>query len=319
MSEGTTRRSGLSCLGGLLIVVVVLAVMVAGVVGILTWVVRSPAAGTCQAVAGGDLDATLEGDQAANAALMVGLAQQRDLPIRATTVAISTAMQESRLRNIDYGDRDSVGLFQQRPSQGWGTVEEIMDPVYATGAFYDALVEIDGWEEMSINDAAQAVQRSGFPDAYAQHESMARAFAANLVGQVEGGLVCRLQMPEAAEDAATSLATTTVTDLAMRDLGLTPEHGAAGTLVIDAAGLPAGAAADDGGTGSGWGVAHWAVATATETDAVAVATDDQVWLRSAGNESAWVPLAEAGSDLSPVEQAVVDAAAGLEPGQVAVG
>ncbi|MGC5629599.1 hypothetical protein ACPYO6_15300 [Georgenia sp. Z1344] len=319
MSDEPGTRSGLSCLGGLAVVALVLAVAVGGVVAILTYVVRSPASGTCRAEAGGDLSATLDGDQAANAALMVGLAQQRDLPIRATTVAISTAMQESKLRNIDYGDRDSVGLFQQRESQGWGSVEEIMDPVYSTGRFYDELVTIDGWEEMSINDAAQAVQRSGYPEAYAQHEPMARAFAANLVGQVEGGLTCRLSMPDDAENATDSLATATVTDLALRDLGLTPEERDAGVLVLDSAGLPDGAASDDSGAAAGWGVAHWGVATATETDALAVATDGRVWLRSEGDDAGWTALDEVGSGLSPVEQSVVDAAAGLEPGQVAIG
>ena len=175
MSDEPGTRSGLSCLGGLAVVALVLAVAVGGVVAILTYVVRSPASGTCRAEAGGDLSATLDGDQAANAALMVGLAQQRDLPIRATTVAISTAMQESKLRNIDYGDRDSVGLFQQRPSQGWGTVEEIMDPVYSTGKFYDGLVKVRDYEQLEVTVAAQAVQRSAFPDAYAQHEGKARA------------------------------------------------------------------------------------------------------------------------------------------------
>ncbi|MGC5617224.1 hypothetical protein [Georgenia sp. Z1491] len=319
MNGGSRPRSGLSCLGGLAVVAVVLAVAVGGVVAILTHVVRSPESGTCRAEAGGDLGATLDGDQAANAALMVGLAQQRDLPIRATTVAISTAMQESKLRNIDYGDRDSVGLFQQRPSQGWGEVEQIMDPVYSTGRFYDELVTIDGWADMSVNDAAQAVQRSGYPEAYAQHETMARAFAANLVGQVEGGLTCRLSMPDGAEDASASLATTYVTDLASRDLGLTAEERDAGVVVVDAGGLPDGASAEDGGTAAGWGVAHWGVATATETGAVAVATDGRVWLRSGGDDAGWGAVGDVGSELSAVEQAVVDAAATLEPGQVAIG
>ncbi|MGO1510443.1 MAG: hypothetical protein ACTHW4_07710 [Actinomycetales bacterium] len=318
MNEAAPRRSGLSCLGGLAVVAIILAVAIGGVVAVLTFVVRSPASGTCHADAGGTLQATLDGDQAANAALMVGLAEQRDLPIRATTVAISTAMQESKLRNIDYGDRDSVGLFQQRTSQGWGEVEQIMDPVYATGRFYDALVEVDGWEQMSINDAAQTVQRSGYPEAYAQHETMARAFAANLTGQVEGGLTCRLSLPDGAEEATTSFATGTVADLARRDLGLDPEELGAGALLLDARGLPDGATGDDGGVSAGWGVAHWAVATASGTDAVAVATDGQVWLRSAGNDSAWIALDGAG-ELTAVEQAVVDAAASLEPGQVAVG
>jgi hypothetical protein len=76
---------------------------------------------------------------------------------------------------------DSVGLFQQRPSQGWGTVAQLMDPRYASGAFYDRLVKVSGWQNLSVNDAAQAVQRSGFPDAYQKHESAARQIVTALL------------------------------------------------------------------------------------------------------------------------------------------
>jgi hypothetical protein len=311
-----TRRRGASFLGSVVAVLAVVAIAVTGVVLVLNHVVRSPASGTCRADAGGDLSATLDADQAANAALIVGLAQQRDLPIRATTVALSTARQESKLRNIDYGDRDSVGLFQQRPSQGWGTVEEIMDPVYSTGRFYDALVAIDGWEDLEITEAAQAVQRSGFPTAYAQHETMARAFAANLVGQVDAGLTCRLGMPDGAEDATTSLATARVTDLARRDLGLDADGRDSGAVVLDASAMPDGAADP---TAAGWGVAHWAVATASETEAIAVATAGQVWLRSDGDDSAWATIDTLDRELLPLEQVVVDLAADLGDGEVAIG
>lgn len=134
--------------------------------------------------------ATLTPDQAHYASIIVGVSVERGLPERAATVAIATAYQESKIDNIDYGDRDSVGLFQQRPSQGWGTVEEIMDPVYSTNAFYDGLVKVEGWQNMEITEAAQAVQRSAFPTAYAQHEDNARAVAAALTGQATRSLTC---------------------------------------------------------------------------------------------------------------------------------
>src|SRR5699024_3761811 len=85
-------------------------------------------------------------DRAANAALISAVAVDRDLPPRAASIALATAYQESRLQNIDYGDRDSVGLFQQRPSQGWGSAEQIQDPVYSTNAFYDVLETVPGYE-----------------------------------------------------------------------------------------------------------------------------------------------------------------------------
>ena len=140
----------------------------------------------------GDVRAQVDLEQGRWASLMAAIAQRRGLPPRATTIAIATAFQESKIHNIDYGDRDSVGLFQQRPSQGWGTVEQIMDPRYSTGAFYDALVTIDGYESMVINDAAQRVQRSGFPQAYAQHEDYARALASALRGYSPAQFTCQI-------------------------------------------------------------------------------------------------------------------------------
>jgi len=124
----------------------------------------------------------LTDEQWDNARVIVQVGQDRQLPEYGYVVAIATAMQESGLRNIDYGDRDSVGLFQQRTSQGWGTVAEIMDPVYSSGKFYDVLVTITGWEQMPVTVAAQKVQRSGFPDAYAKHESKARQIVSAITG-----------------------------------------------------------------------------------------------------------------------------------------
>ena len=110
----------------------------------------------------------------------------------AATIAIATAIQESKLRNLTFGDRDSVGLFQQRPSQGWGTEKQILDPVYATNKFYDALVKVDGYEQMRITEIAQEVQRSAYPEAYADHEQEGRLMASALSGHSPGGLGCRL-------------------------------------------------------------------------------------------------------------------------------
>ncbi len=135
----------------------------------------------------------LDPDQADNAALLAATALRRGLPARAVTIALATALQESKLRNIDHGDRDSVGIFQQRPSQGWGTVEQMMDPVYATNAFYDALVKVPGYQDLPVTEAAQAVQRSAFPDAYAQHEARARAWASALTGYSPGAVTCTLR------------------------------------------------------------------------------------------------------------------------------
>ena len=109
-------------------------------------------------------------EQAVNAATITAVGTARELPERAVTIALATALQESTLRNIDHGDRDSLGLFQQRPSQGWGTPKEIMDPTYSAGKFYEHLEEVPGYTRLPLTVAAQRVQRSGFPQAYAKHE-----------------------------------------------------------------------------------------------------------------------------------------------------
>lgn len=133
--------------------------------------------------------------QVTHAATIVSVGRQRDVPARGLVIALATAMQESRLRNLANAsvpeslslphdgvgrDHDSVGLFQQRP--GWGTVRQRMTPSYAAGRFYDVLVDVDGWERMRLTDAAQAVQRSGYPEAYQQWEDDAEQLAAHVLG-----------------------------------------------------------------------------------------------------------------------------------------
>jgi hypothetical protein len=136
-----------------------------------------PEAGSCS-VDGGTV--TLTAEQARNATIIAGVARDRGLPDRAVVIALATAQQESGLRNLDYGDRDSLGLFQQRPSQGWGTPEQVQDPLYAAGIFYDRLLTVPGWETGRLTEVAQAVQLSGFPEAYQKHEAMAQELTAAL-------------------------------------------------------------------------------------------------------------------------------------------
>ncbi|MFJ3791494.1 C40 family peptidase [Kitasatospora sp. NPDC090091] len=114
-------------------------------------------------------------EQIPNAKVIQATGVAMHIPVRGQVVALATALQESGLRNINYGDRDSLGLFQQRPSQGWGTAEQIMQPVYASTKFFEGLKQVSGWESMTITQAAQAVQRSGYPDAYAKWEPLATA------------------------------------------------------------------------------------------------------------------------------------------------
>ena len=135
------------------------------------------AAGRCT-VAGSPF--TLTPEQAQDAKTIAAVARARRLPDRAVAIALATALQESKLRNLQYGDRDSLGLFQQRPSQGWGTPAQILDPTYATNRFFDHMVGVPGWQSARLTDVAQDVQRSGAPEAYQKWEAMATQLAAAL-------------------------------------------------------------------------------------------------------------------------------------------
>lgn len=135
------------------------------------------------AAAGGAANAVdLSPAQLGNAQIIAEVGVRMGVPMPGETIAIATALQESTLRNLDHGDRDSLGLFQQRPSQGWGTPAQIMNPVYAAQQFYKQLLQIPGWRSMRTTDAAQAVQRSGYPEAYEKWAGEAATLATEFTG-----------------------------------------------------------------------------------------------------------------------------------------
>ena len=133
----------------------------------------------------------LDPDQAENATTIAVEAHRLGLPAHAVSVGLAAALQESKLRNLDYGDRDSLGLFQQRPSQGWGTPAQLQQPAYAAAAFFKGLRKVEGWETLPIYQAAQRVQRSADATAYAVWDTEARTLAQVLTGQVPAGYTCR--------------------------------------------------------------------------------------------------------------------------------
>ncbi|MEU5193729.1 M23 family metallopeptidase [Streptomyces scabiei] len=112
-------------------------------------------------------------EQKRNASVITNVARSRGLPPRAAVIGVATAIQESMLKNIRYGDRDSQGLFQQRPSQGWGTIAQVTDPIHASNSFFERLAKVDKWQTKPLTKAVQNVQRSGFPYAYAKWEKAA--------------------------------------------------------------------------------------------------------------------------------------------------
>ena len=112
----------------------------------------------------------LDSEQISIAKTIISIGKARGIPARGWIVAIATALQESGMRNLNYGDRDSLGVFQQRPSAGWGTPAQVTNVSYATNKFYDALLKVPNWQSLPVTVAAQDVQRSAYPLAYAKWE-----------------------------------------------------------------------------------------------------------------------------------------------------
>jgi hypothetical protein len=175
--------------------VVAVAVAVVAAVG-ATIGVRSllhevnPPSPACR-VGNGAESLLLDTEQAANATTITAVARRMKLPHHAVTIALATVLQESRMHNLPYGDRDSVGLFQQRPSQGWGTPAQLLTPSYAATAFYQHLAKVHGWQHLPVAEAAQDVQHSADGSGYEAWVEEARAIARALTGEVTAEFSCR--------------------------------------------------------------------------------------------------------------------------------
>ncbi|WP_234332479.1 hypothetical protein [Streptomyces sp. NRRL S-87] len=236
---------------------------------------------TVRAAAGGSGEGAayeMSPEQASNAATIAAVGTRKGLPVRAVTIALATAMQESGLRNLRRGDRDSLGLFQQRPSQGWGTARQILDPVYSAGIFYDRLAEVRGYSRLPLTVAAQRVQMSGFPQAYAKHEPDAQLLAGALTGREPAAVTCRGPVAQVAGSAVR------VRAALVRDFGPGVLPGGAKGSSVPASPL----AVPAGSERRGWAVAHWAVSQAAALDLVEVAYAGRVW--TAGKDGgSWRP------------------------------
>jgi hypothetical protein len=246
---------------------VVALVVVAGVTAyFLLFVQNSPRLPVCTVpgvVAGGPPNFSLTPEQAGNAATVAAVGQRLGLPDHAVTIALATAMQESQLVDLTGGDRDSAGLFQQRPSQGWGTYAQVTDPVYASTAFYQHLEKVPGWQTLSVTVAAQQVQRSASPDAYAQWESEARAVAVALTGQTPGALACQnLTVPPPQASLA---------DMARAEWGSSTVAGQHDVT-------------------RGWALSYWLVAHATRLGVDSVSFDGRTWTAASGTWTAQGPV-----------------------------
>lgn len=211
----------------------------------------------------------LDPAQAANATTIAAVGKRNGLSDRAVTVAFVAALQESKLRNLPYGDLDSLGIFQQRPSQGWGVPAELLSPKYAASAFYDALVRVPGWESMPVGDAAQAVQRSAGPAAYAPWERQARILAAALTGETPAAFSCRFVDPVVPGDPdQLEPAVSGELGLSASDTALTPSEG--------------------------WRLASWLIAHASAYHVSSVSFQGRQWTLSSGT---WDARLSGGSTL----------------------
>ncbi|MFD9435872.1 heavy metal transporter [Streptomyces sp. NPDC060002] len=262
----------------------------------------------CRVVSGGANGAAYEftPEQAVNAATIAAVGTDRSMPERAVAIALATALQESGLRNLTHGDRDSLGLFQQRPSQGWGTEKQVTDPAYAANIFYEHLAKVRDYTELPLTVAAQRVQRSGYPEAYAKHEPDATVLAAALTGTAAATLTCN---GRSAATTTTATGPDAVRAALVRDFGRDAlqqaggQGGAQGASSAPSADPDAPAAESGGRTVTlpvaedttaggrsvgerGWQLAHWAVANASALRIERVSYAGREWV-SGNTDSRW--------------------------------
>jgi hypothetical protein len=260
-----------------------------------------PPSEQCQATANG-YTAVVDLEQAQSAAIIAGVAVRRGLPARAVTIALATAYQESKLYNLNHGDRDSLGLFQQRPSMGWGTAAQVRDPHYASAKFYDALVKVKNYQKLASTVAADKVQRSAFPNAYADHEADARVLASALTGQSRAAFSCVVNNKPVPTQAVGGNGLTPRADAVRKDLlktfGKLSTGGYARGGVTT--GNTAGSAHYSGravdvfvkpisaqNTVKGWALAQYLVAQANRLSIRTVIYSDRIWTSGSGSDSGW--------------------------------
>lgn len=238
----------------------------------------------CQAGTGGNAIA-LDFGQAADAAIVAGVAVREHLPSRALTIAYATAFQESKLENLSYGDRDSVGIFQQRPSEGWGTSAQLQDPAYASQAFFGALVKVTNYTKIPVYQAAQDVQKSADGSAYEQYAQTGTLLASYYTATPHA-VTCWYNPATQAADQGVSA------KLNLHGAAEEMDHvfgapGDAGAALTGVSRILAGAA-DLITTvhGAGWAVANWLVSNASSYGITQVSYAGYQW-KAGLTETSW--------------------------------
>jgi hypothetical protein len=237
----------------------------------------------CQAGTGANAIG-LDFGQTADAAIIAGVAAREHLPRKALIVAYATAWQESKLENLDYGDRDSVGIFQQRPSEGWGSTAQLEDPAYAARAFFGALVKIHDYAKLPVDVAAQDVQHSADGAAYEQYAQSGAALAADLTAAPHAVTCWYDPASQAASEGVSAKPNLRAALRGFADaFGQAREDGAVRSVSVARSG---GSAVITAAGGDGWTAANWLVANASSYGITQVSYGGYQW--TAGlNETSW--------------------------------
>jgi hypothetical protein len=278
----------------LIVLAVIAALLAAAAYGAYTayqrFVVQVLTVPGCQAGVG-DNAIPLDFGQAADAATIAGVAVREHLPSRALIVAYATAFQESKLENLGYGDRDSVGVFQQRPSEGWGTATELEDPAYAARAFFGALVKVPGYATIPVYEAAQAVQKSAYGYAYQQYAQTGAQLAADYTSAPHAVTCWYNPATQAASQGVSAKLNVTGAVKGLADAFGPPGPDHVVTRVSQAsAGKPATGASVTvrPAAGKGWAVANWLVSSASSYGITRVSYAGYQWT-AALSETSWQP------------------------------
>ena len=314
MSRSSTTTTGGGAkrgrFGGCLIGLVVVLVVAGLLAGVGIWLLHKLGGislfsqADCVAVSANQ-SYTYDLEQMQNASTIAAVGVKIGVPTFGIEVAEATALQESKLYNVTGGDRDSLGLFQQRPSEGWGTAAQIMDTTYSSTAFYEALMKVPNWQSLPLTVAAQDVQHSAYPGAYANHEDEADVLTAVFTGTAGDGLTCTLDGPTFSPQATDSSGLTTQGEAVVADAekqwGTASVEDASGGLRSFALALP-GSLSGTARAQRGWAYANWAVSKAEALGITQVGYDGKTWSAS-NSPGAWQTASAAAT--APTDRVVI--------------
>ena len=314
-SDGRASGAQRGKRGGWLIGLLVVALVAGGLVGLGIYLLHRLGslplfnAAQCTAV-DGSTSFTYDLEQMQNASTIAAVGVKLGVPTYGIEIAEATALQESKLYDLSGGDRDSLGLFQQRPSMGWGSADQILDTTYASTAFYDALLKVKNWQGLELTVAAQDVQHSGYPTAYANHEQEAAVLAKVFTGVVGGALTCTLDGPTFSPQPTNGQGLTTegqavITD-AQKQWGSVSVSDVKGSTRSFAFTLPSGGTAV-ARVDRGWAYANWAVSKAEALGITEVGFDGRTWSAS-NSPGSWQTTGDAAA--APTDRVVLTMTSG---------